>query len=465
MQIKRVLSAVAVILVMIMLSSCSVLQFKSAENLVRPPKLSGVDGELQAAFEKAVKGNGEYILKYPAAGQYRSAFIRHDCDGDGQDEAFVFYSPKLEEMSVYMYMLDYENGMWTAVGESKGEGNDVYSIDFCDLNGDGIAEVLVGWSSIDTKSNKKLSVYCSYKNSQNLNYRVLIIEPYTAMHTLDIDSDGEKEILIALINSTSDTYTTEAKVLKMDKQDDIDFSVTAIGQIGLYSEITSFLSVSSGRVGNMNVVYIDEAADDTYLTELLYWDSEKKALVKPLLIDVRTVADCPTVRSAPLTSRDIDDDGKIEIPATKVILGSSIITTQKDAAGNEIPPENIYLTSFLNFNGEDFVLDEEYIENKYDNFRLKYSSEKMKDITMQFYPDEHISQFFKTVLPNDGGSEAESTLLFTIRAVAINEDVSMSTIIHTGREYKYICDITPEGETEGFDKEYIASVFMEGDEA
>ena len=56
---KKIISFTAVMLIIItVFSGCDVLTFNSAENLVRPPKLSGDDGELQSAFESAVAEDG-----------------------------------------------------------------------------------------------------------------------------------------------------------------------------------------------------------------------------------------------------------------------------------------------------------------------------------------------------------------------------------------------------------------------
>ena len=57
--LKKAFAVIAALLCfVIFLSGCNVLTLNSPENLVRPPKLSGDDGALQAAFEKAVAEKG-----------------------------------------------------------------------------------------------------------------------------------------------------------------------------------------------------------------------------------------------------------------------------------------------------------------------------------------------------------------------------------------------------------------------
>lgn len=456
---RKVLFFAVLFMIIMLFSACDAFTFNSAENLVRPPKLSGDDGELQAAFEKAVSSKGEYILKYPSGGDYRSAFVRYDCDGDGNDEAFVFYSLKTEEMSVYMYILDYENGEWTPVDTFPGDGNDIYSIEFSDLNNDGTAEILVGWNAIESKTNKKLSVYCSYNNSGSNDYKVLLIETYTGMLTVDLDNDGQTEILTALINSTSDNYTTEARLLKMSGADSSQFQIEAVGQVSLYSEITAFSAINSGVSDGRTYIYIDEVAGDTYLTEMLYWDSDKNVLAAPIEVNVLSVYDCPTSRSVALNSTDIDGDGELEIPSTRLLQNSSVIRKSSEAVDNLSQTENVYITLWNKYNGGDFVCVSSYIENSDNKFRIDYDDVEMKDWSVVFYPDEGLSQFFINKKSDDPQQPQETELLFSITAVDVDETVSINSYLFTGEDFKYIYEITAEGAEIGITKTDIASSF------
>lgn len=457
---KRIISVVSLMLAaVIFFSGCEALTINSAENLVRPPKLSGDDGELQAAFEKAVSEKGEYILKYPSSGEYRSAFVRHDCDGDGEDEAFVFYSLKAEEMSVFMYMLDYDGNEWIPVGDNPGEGNDVYSIEFCDLNGDGIDEVFVGWRSIDSKANRKLTVLCPDRTSQTLTYKILAIETFTAMYTVDLDFDGEKEILLALINSTSDAYTTEARLLKMSESGISDYMISAVGRVELYSGITAIISMKAGLSGGRRYIYIDEAAGDSYLTEMLYWDNAKNTLASAVKIDSVSFADCPTSRSLPLVCTDVDKDGELEIPVTTLLQDSSIIS--KKMQEKELLPlnSNVYLTSWKKFAEGEFTIAQSYIKNEDDGFIVEYDEDLMSEWSIRFYPDDGISQFFLLENTEDEETAAEPILLFTINKVAKNEFYDRDDVLASGDEYIYICEITEEGEDIGLAKSSVLSFF------
>ena len=62
-------------------SSCSYMS-SDVDGMLRPPKPTGELYEIQQALEKNVVGGIQ--LKYPQTGDYRSAFILHDSDGDGE---------------------------------------------------------------------------------------------------------------------------------------------------------------------------------------------------------------------------------------------------------------------------------------------------------------------------------------------------------------------------------------------
>lgn len=459
MKTKYVAIVSLLLAVAVFFSGCDAFSFSSAENLVRPPKLSGDDGKLQAAFEKAVGKPGEYVLKYPSSGVYRSAFVRYDCDSDGSDEAFVFYSLKSEEMSVHMYMLDCVDGEWIPVESFNGEGSDVYSIEFSDLNNDGISEILLGWSSLDVKSNKKLTVYCSQQGGEELDYKVLIMETYTSMLTVDADNDSQQELLLALINSTSDTYTTQAKLLKMSGGSQSDPQISAVGHVNLYSEITAFLSVSSGKEDGRTYIYIDEVAGDAYLTEILYWNEQAGILEAPVETDAMLMADCPTSRSLDMICSDVNRDGEKEIPATVLFENGYIVRKNADGTDNKSANENMYVTKWLKYNQGEFTPVSSYIENSENKFRIDYDEEKMKDWSIVFYPDDGVSQFYVVQKSDNPDVAEESVLMFTISVQDVDSEMNINTYLASGTDYMYTYQITAEGEEMGITKGFISALF------
>ena len=61
----------------------------TVDSLLKPPSLSEEQQQIYLALQDAV-GSG-ITLQYPRAGANLSAFTVVDLDGDGEDEALVFY--------------------------------------------------------------------------------------------------------------------------------------------------------------------------------------------------------------------------------------------------------------------------------------------------------------------------------------------------------------------------------------
>ncbi len=452
-------------------SSCSGSVFQPGENLIRPPKLSGADGELEAAFEDVIakSGKGDYILRYPSSGDYRSAFVIHDCNGDGKDEAFVFYSYTNEEMSVHMAMFGYDGKKWQHSGDVVGEGNDVSDISFSDLNNDSVDEVFVGWSGVDRKINKTLTVYCSHGSGTSLEYKAAANETYTSLYSADIDNDSENELLLFTINSTSDDYSTYVSVFKL-KRDGDNYMMRQTGTANLFNGVTSFNNIVSDKKDGVTRVFVDETASDSYLTEILYWDADSDSLVLPVKVSSLTLSKCPTARSLDLESKDIDGDSVIEIPTTNLLADSRIIynnteesTTSESYSGDETSQENsgrlkqkntkVYLTSWLDFDGGKFNTVASYVENETDEYRFSFNGIPADKFSVMIYPNEHLTQFGKK------GTDGKFQILFSVEAYETTDDVLTGNYLLSGDNYKYFYEITDEGRKEGISSDYIMNRF------
>ena len=86
MKNKIVLSAV-LLACLWALSGCSGFSSSTAD-LMRPPRLTPEQSAINEALTAAALTQ-TYTLKYPKSGEYRSAFVFHDIDGDGVEEAIA----------------------------------------------------------------------------------------------------------------------------------------------------------------------------------------------------------------------------------------------------------------------------------------------------------------------------------------------------------------------------------------
>jgi len=295
--------------------------------LLSPPTLSG---ELNAINE-AIKlsAGGEYTFKYPIRGSYRSAVVREDIDADGILEAFAFYSmTDGETVTMNIGYVRNKGEKWETISQQKIVAGGVDMVEFCDLDNDGIKEILVGWQ-IYGSSEMQVAVYSALENS--LTQRML--QKYTHFLTCDLDEDDKNEVLIIKIGATEQMNT--AALYEINEE-----GVTEVSSCELDSAAKT---INPPVVGTLSTgkpaIYLDEIKGVGAVTEVLFL--EKGVLVNPLLqVDIRETLS--TLRSASYSTRDINDDGILEIPVQENL--PSVARSQVN--------EKLYLTNWCSFNGE-----------------------------------------------------------------------------------------------------------------
>ena len=158
---KSIASAVKIIAFVIcctlLFNACAMFDLFSVDELMRTPKLTGENALIQQAFEEAV-GNSVSLLS-PVSGEYRSAYVLNDIDGDTYDEALVFYKNNQTASDVHMHLLDFDGKEWFSVADVVGNGTDVYSIEFCNLDQGNLLEIAVVWTMPDAARSKNLVIY------------------------------------------------------------------------------------------------------------------------------------------------------------------------------------------------------------------------------------------------------------------------------------------------------------------
>ncbi len=172
---KKAFAAVvaAVIVLCAMLSGCS-LELRSIDSLMRPPH-TATEAELKNSINKLLGNQISY--RSPESGENHSAIILRDINGDGTEEAIVFYVKNDDTSVVRMCVLTRSGDNWLLVSDFAGNGSGVLDVEFNDLNADNDEEILVTWFMFDDKSQKMLSVYTPDTDENILNVSARISEP------------------------------------------------------------------------------------------------------------------------------------------------------------------------------------------------------------------------------------------------------------------------------------------------
>lgn len=296
--------------------------------LLSPPALSDDLKLISDAIEKS-NANTDYTMEYPQSGEYRSAVVQKDVDGDGVNEAFAFYSTKdgeVEMMNINVVCSVERSWKSTAVQTIVAAG--VHRVEFCDLDQDGICEILVGWQIYST-SEMQLAVY-SFKDGK-LTQRML--NRYNHFVICDLDENNTDEVFIVEMDPTKQQNTASLYGFT-------EGGVVQVGKCALDGKVQSFghptvSELSSGK----SAVYIDSVKGIGAITEVIIY--EKGKLLNPLY-DEQLAETNKTLRAVSFVTQDFNDDGVLEIP---VQLNVPSVSTSAAA-------EKLYLTNWCSFNGE-----------------------------------------------------------------------------------------------------------------
>lgn len=310
MKFKEFAVSFFAVIMTFLLSGCSVANLDS-KDLMRPPRPTGEKAQIQHVIEQNA-GGLKYTFKYPQSGEYRSAVILNDINGDGTEEAFGFYRTKGENPQTHFVIIDEvgtgEDKQWELVGEFTTALPEVTEVDFADINGDGVMEVIVGWNANSTVTNV-LSVY-SYVNGECR--QISSDEIYYEFALGDFTQSGFDSILLMNLN-TAERGSEASLYCYNDKEK----KITMISNVSMDSEVARFYNISVGKVNEKGVyaAFADGITGIRYNTQIIYFDVLQFQL-KCHIVSGGLISEYETtnMKASSVVSQDINSDGIIEIP-------------------------------------------------------------------------------------------------------------------------------------------------------
>ncbi len=324
----------------LVLSGCTM--SLSSNTLIHPPKTVGNQAQIEQLIEKTAGGN--YTLKYPKSGEYRSAIITIDLNNDQSDEAIAFYRT---DDSTHMLVMYDSGDSWTVSYDYETSYSDVDCIDFTDYDFDGYLEFFTGFVT-DTPDIKQLTVFdfdATTKETTHIDFSY----PYSKFTTGNYDNDGANEAMLLTLK----TSETDARATLVDYDGS---KLYALASCAIDSTVTKYENVMSDFVDDSKVgVIIDGLLTSGYNSQVIIYDTNSQTLINSNASSVKTE------RAQTIYSQDIDNDTFVEVPAV------SLCSIPKNKSESDVAS----MITWYRFNTGNYEL--EYDKSSIVNFEYKYS--------------------------------------------------------------------------------------------
>ncbi len=289
----------------LLLSGCGVSLFRTAEDLFVQPQLPEEYENLNATIQQVVSSlDAEQTA--PLTGGNTSAIQLLDLNGDGAEEAAVAFfrsnsSDDPQPLKIYIFRMG-SDGTYQVAYQIQGEGNNVGSIAYRDLDGDGILEVVVSWQ-LATRV-YVLSVYALGPAEAT----ELIRSTYNESYALaDLNGDGLRELVIIQRDDTGESYSRASYYTFQDGM------LVMTSEAALSANVTDVTSVRTGVLaGQIPAIYVTSDCEGGQVTDILAY--QDGSLVNVTLNQDNGISNYTLRSYTEVSVTDINNDGVLEVP-------------------------------------------------------------------------------------------------------------------------------------------------------
>lgn len=382
-KIKKAALCALVLAFSFLLSGCNLLS--TGDELLKAPEAGGEVSQIKAALDSLV--SGKYTLKYPTAGNFRSAIVRYDLTGDGKEEAVAFYSTLSENITqMHIAVLIEKNGEWEATKDAQTLAAGIEKVVFCDLNSDKSPEILVGWNVVGNVD-KQVSVY-SFDGSVLLTRAE---EKYTEFLCTDLNTDQKNELFI--LQGSAAERRASARLLELTNE-----GVLEVSSVLTDSGVSSYFGVTLSKLmDGKSAVFIDGKKGNGAVTEIIFLTGEE--LVNPVFNSETGIS--LTERPFNDSVFDINGDGSPDVPIHIAAPGF------EDAAEGE----REYITKWCGFSGKNLVITQTAISDIEDGYYIEIPKALQENITLLTSKDGKT----KTVSLYNVKKQQKEEVLFKVR--------------------------------------------------
>ena len=286
----------------------------SVESMLSPPRLTVEQEQIYRALQ--ISAGSQISLKYPKSGERLSAFIMEDLDGDGSDEAVVFYEVSrnaAEEIPLRICLLDQNaDGTWSAISHAAAAGAEIDRVDLERLGSNPRINLIIGYSMVDGAEHAAQVFHYEEELTKSLEI------PYSVMALRDLNEDGTTEMFVASAAKNAQPATATVYALNENGKYIQD-------ELALPESLTDVSRITYGRLpvgtGNETVpaIYLDGVSGATSLRTVVLNYRDRLTMLYADSADRFP----NTERSGGFQTMDVDGDGEAEIPVEMAFYGYS----------------------------------------------------------------------------------------------------------------------------------------------
>lgn len=290
---KKMFLVLAALLTPLLLCGCSMADVDELYSLPQPQEEYL---QLQTLIDAEITGGSEYSA--PTAGSQRQSVQLTDIDGDGSNEAVAFFRNSSSVPVICVYRV--ENGQYVPAVTITGEGTGIGRVEYSDLDGDGVSEIIVSWKiSMDIVTMRAYSVR-SWSSS------VLHTTNCTDFLIGNLSGGQNPEVLV--LRFTDDGGYVES--YSTDKAGEQTISSAKLSASLTYADRFRYASIAGGTPAIFVEGHYERDDKDWYLTDVI--TASEGRLVNITMNS--SAGNSSTQRSTAVYSQDIDNDGVMEIP-------------------------------------------------------------------------------------------------------------------------------------------------------
>ncbi len=298
------------------LSGCMFIS--SPEELYALPRLPEEYTGLETEIADLVNNKG-YEYAAPVSGENVQLVQMVDLDGDGTDEALVFLRKSGDVKPLQIHIFKQEEDGYRPAAVIQESGAAIAQVDYRDMNGDGVQEIIVGWRMTMDAANafgeggigeRMLSRVVSVYNMERYDCQKVLETNYNQYILADLDNNGLPELITiaggASGNCDASAYEWNIGVMEQKSVTRLTMSPAMVDEVrvGMLTDGTQALFVTG---------LVDE---QTLATDILLLKGN--GLVNCVL-DEFTDTSRLTYRNASLRARDINADGVLEVPVSYLL--------------------------------------------------------------------------------------------------------------------------------------------------